>query len=56
MAQYDSPDMPSRSITGAAETRQAAQRSLILGNLQFTGTVASSSRPARDKPEPGDRE
>jgi hypothetical protein len=54
MEQCDSPDLT--SITGSVECRQVAQRSTLLGNLQFTGTVASSSRPARDKPAPGPRE
>jgi hypothetical protein len=42
----------SRAVTGTAATRQAAQRSTILGNLQFIGRAASS-QAAQNKPAPG---
>jgi hypothetical protein len=56
MDKYDSPDTTSRAaINGAVETYQAAQRSTLLGNLQFIGHAASS-QAAQNKPTPGARE
>jgi hypothetical protein len=40
------------TITGAAETRQAAQQSTLLGKLEFTGTARTFSKAAREKPAP----